>query len=239
MEKCSGVVVITAIFNDHDKIRQPRNLGPETSDHVCFFVFVDEETMKRLHLQNVRISNEKKIGVWRVVRVWDEELYENPAMSAVIPKHLPHRLFPNSKYSVWVDAKLQLVHDPLLLIDALVADTNVDMAVSRHPHFVHTMEEAAATARWKKWWSVDGLRLQMETYCDNGLQPWSSNKPYPTGRLCTLFFHYIKCLPSMFCSWLEVWLFNNNKNDIKSKSVAHRRFASSLSWYNLGSYAGK
>lgn len=196
MEKCSGVVVITAIFNDHDKIRQPRNLGPKTSDHVCFFVFVDDATMKSLQLQKVMISNENKIGVWRVVRVWNEELYENPAMSAVIPKHLPHRLFPNSKYSVWVDAKLQLVQDPLLLIDALVVETKVDMAVSRHPHFVHTMEEATATARWKKWWSVDGLRVQMETYCENGLQPWSSNKPYPTGTSSTLFCHYANCLPS-------------------------------------------
>ncbi|XP_012842199.1 PREDICTED: uncharacterized protein LOC105962443 [Erythranthe guttata] len=42
------------------------------------------------------------------------------------------------------------------------------------------MEEAMATARWKKWWDVNGLKIQMETYCENGLQPWNSNKPYPT-----------------------------------------------------------
>ncbi|KAG4999636.1 hypothetical protein JHK87_020708 [Glycine soja] len=53
------------------------------------------------------------------------------------------------------------------------------MAISKHPYFVHTMEEAIATARWKKWWDVNALKMQMETYCENGLQPWSPTKlPY-------------------------------------------------------------
>ncbi|MCI25837.1 hypothetical protein A2U01_0047028, partial [Trifolium medium] len=41
------------------------------------------------------------------------------------------------------------------------------------------MEEAMATARWKKWWDVNGLKVQMETYCENGMEPWSPRKlPY-------------------------------------------------------------
>ncbi|CAJ1935775.1 unnamed protein product [Sphenostylis stenocarpa] len=74
MEKCESVVVVSAIFNDHDKIRQPRGLGSQT-------------------LEN-----------------------------------------------------------------------NADMAISKHPYFVHTIEEAMATARWKKWWDVNALKMQMETY---------------------------------------------------------------------------
>lgn len=71
--------------------------------------------------------------------------------------------------------------DPLLLIHSLVVSENVDMAISKHPFYMHTMEEAMATARWKKWLDVDGLITQMETYCDQGLQPWSHKKlPYPT-----------------------------------------------------------
>lgn len=183
MDKCSSLVVITAVFNGHDKIRQPRNLEPETSDLSCFFVFVDDATLESLYSQNVIPRGSIEIGVWRVVRVSGEGLYGNPAMNGVIPKHLVHRLFPNAKYSVWVDAKLRLVHDPLLLIDALVVGPSVDMALLRHPYYVHTAEEAMATARWKKWRDVDGLRVQMETYCENGLEPWSSNKSYPTGKI--------------------------------------------------------
>ncbi|GAU44800.1 hypothetical protein TSUD_382980 [Trifolium subterraneum] len=100
MEKCDNVVVVSAIFNDHDKIRQPKGLGSKTLENVCFFMFVDEVTLK-------------------------------------------------------------------------------DMAISKHPFYVHTMEEAMATARWKKWWDVNGLKVQMETYCENGMEPWSPRKqPY-------------------------------------------------------------
>ncbi|KAF5475143.1 hypothetical protein F2P56_006982 [Juglans regia] len=183
MEKCNEVVVVSAIFNDHDKIRQPRGLGSKTQDTACFFIFVDDVTLQGLHHHKL-ISNESgeyKIGVWRIVRVLSKDLYENPAMNGVIPKYLVHRLFPNSKFSIWIDAKLQLMVDPLLLIHTLVVSENVDMAISKHPYYVHTMEEAMATARWKKWLDVDALKTQMETYCDSGLQPWSPKKlPYPS-----------------------------------------------------------
>ncbi|CAA0823719.1 Protein of unknown function (DUF616 [Striga hermonthica] len=182
MEKCRGLVVASAIFNDHDKIRQPRGLGSKTLDHACFFMFVDDATLNRLHYHKMitKTSKELKIGAWRIVNVSSELLYESPAMNGIIPKYLIHRLFPNSKYSVWVDAKMQLVVDPFLLIHSLVVEENADMAISRHPYFSHTMEEAMATARWKKWWDVNGLKVQMETYCENGLTPWSPNKTYPT-----------------------------------------------------------
>ncbi|KAK6781916.1 hypothetical protein RDI58_019712 [Solanum bulbocastanum] len=183
MENCKGIVVISAIFNDHDKIRQPKGLGKDTPYSVCFYMFVDDVTLKGLQYHNListTSSEENSVGVWRIVKVEKENLYENSAMNGVIPKYLVHRLFPNSKYSIWIDAKIQLVVDPFLLIHSLVAMEDVDMAISRHPFYVHTMEEAIATARWKKWWDVDGLMKQMETYCDNGLQPWSPEKPYPS-----------------------------------------------------------
>lgn len=182
MENCDGVVVVSAIFNDYDKIRQPKGLGSKTLDDVCFFMFIDDTTLKRLDFHNLisRKSKEHKIGAWRIIKVSNEDLYQNAAMNGMIPKYLIHRLFPNSKYSIWVDAKMQLVVDPLLLIHSLVVKENVDMAISKHPYFLHTMEEAMATARWRKWWDVNSLMVQMETYCENGLQPWSSKKPYPT-----------------------------------------------------------
>ncbi|CAI8590852.1 unnamed protein product [Vicia faba] len=181
MEKCDNVVVVSAIFNDHDKIRQPKGLGSKTIENMCFVMFVDNVTLKGLeHHGLISIeSNEYMIGVWRIVKVVKDDLYENPAMNGIIPKYLVHRLFPNSQFSIWVDAKLQLMVDPLLLIHSLVMNENVDMAISKHPFYVHTMEEAMATARWKKWWDVNGLKMQMETYCENGLQPWSPiKKPY-------------------------------------------------------------
>ncbi|GAA0165048.1 hypothetical protein LIER_20548 [Lithospermum erythrorhizon] len=183
MERCNGMVVVSVIFNEHDKIRQPKGLGSRTLDYVCFFMFVDDVTLKGLDYHNLisRKSKEYGIGVWRIVKVSNEHLYDNAAMNGIIPKYLVHRLFPNTKYSIWIDAKLQLVVDPLLLLHSLVIkEGNVDMAVSRHPIFLHTLEEATATARWKKWWDIEGLKTQMETYCGNGMEPWSPEKPYPS-----------------------------------------------------------
>jgi hypothetical protein len=191
MEKCDNVVVVSAIFNDHDKIRQPKGLGSKTLENVCFFMFVDEVTLKGLayhRLISIK-SKEYKIGVWRIVKVATEKLYQNPAMNGIIPKYLVHRLFPNSQFSIWIDAKLQLMVDPLLLIHSLVINENVDMAISKHPFYVHTMEEAMATARWKKWWDVNGLKVQMETYCENGMEPWSPRKqPYASGNYSYKFW---------------------------------------------------
>lgn len=187
MDKCIGVVVVSAIFNDHDKIRQPRNLGPKTLQSVCFFMFLDDVTLKSLDRhESLRRpkSGDYIIGAWKIVEVSSKNgLYENPAMNGVIPKFLVHRLFPNAKFSVWIDAKLSLTVDPLLLVHSLLVSENADVAISRHPVFVHTMEEASATARWNKWWDFDGLRRQIETYCEFGLKPWSNKKlPYTSGN---------------------------------------------------------
>lgn len=211
MESCNGVVVVSAIFNDHDKIRQPKGLGSKTLDNVCFFMFIDDVTLNGLEYHKVisKESPQHKVGVWRIVTVSSKDLYENPAMNGVIPKYLVHRLFPNTKFSIWIDAKLQLIIDPLLLIHTLIVSENADMAISKHPFYVHTMDEAMATARWKKWWDVDALKTQMETYCDNGLRPWSRKKlPYTSGITILIYliifllhFGLIICFETIYC-WL-------------------------------------
>lgn len=206
MEKCDGLVVVSAIFNEHDKIRQPKGLGIKTLDSVCFFMFIDEITLKGLHYHGLVSpeSNEHKVGAWRLVKVSSEDLYGNPAMNGVIPKYLVHRLFPNSKFSIWIDAKVQLMVDPLLLIHSLVISENVDMAISKHPHYIHTMDEAMATARWKKWWDVNALKMQMETYCENGLEPWSTTKlPYASGISTLQFSFYFLFFKNKFSSTIS------------------------------------
>ncbi|XP_078429426.1 transmembrane protein (DUF616) [Wolffia australiana] len=185
IERCRGLVVASAIFNDHDKLRQPQGLGMKTLETVCFFVFVDDATVQALinsHVIRPTANEAPKVGVWRLVHLPSSALpYVNPAMNGVIPKHLLHRLFPAAKFSIWVDAKMQLTVDPLLLTYSLLVATRADVALSQHPLNVHSMEEAMATARWGKWPDVKGLQEQMEAYCENGLQPWSPSKlPYIT-----------------------------------------------------------
>ncbi|GJN06407.1 hypothetical protein PR202_ga24136 [Eleusine coracana subsp. coracana] len=183
MEKCTGVVVVSAILKDYDKIRQPKGLGSETLRTACFFMFIDDATHRVLASHGIVVTEDQPtggvatVGAWRVARLRAGELpYEDPAMNGVIMKHLLHRLFPNARFSVWVDAKMQLTVDPVLLVHSLLVEKGVDMAVSRHPSNLHAMEEAIATARWRKWGDVEAIRVQMETYCEHGLQPWSPSK---------------------------------------------------------------
>ncbi|CAM0880359.1 unnamed protein product [Alopecurus aequalis] len=186
MESCRGVVVVSAILNNHDKIRQPKGLGSQTLKTACFFMFIDDHTHRALASHNIlkdehNVASPSTVGVWRVVTLRTELPYENPTMNGVVVKHLLHRLFPNARFSVWADGKMQLTVDPLLLVHSLLIDKGADMAISKHPFNLHTMEEAIATTRWHKWGDVDAIRAQMETYCSGGLQPWSTSKlPYPS-----------------------------------------------------------
>ena len=61
-------------------------------------------------------------------------------MKGFIPKYLPHRLFPNRVYYIWMDAKLQFVVDPLLILENLLVAYNVDIVVSKHPYNAHTIK---------------------------------------------------------------------------------------------------
>lgn len=177
MELCRGLVVISAIFGAYDRIRQPKHVRRITAESVCFFMFMDNVTLTGLARYQIKPDESHRIGLWRIVLV-RELPYKESVMNGLIPKHLPHRLFPNSVYSIWTDAKLQLVVDPLLTLKNLLISHNAEIAMSKHPYNTHTIEEASFTVRWGKW-SKEAVRYQMEHYCADGLQPWSSEKfPY-------------------------------------------------------------
>ncbi|PWA55817.1 hypothetical protein CTI12_AA424620 [Artemisia annua] len=48
-------------------------------------------------------------------------------MCVQIPKLLLHRLFPNVRYSLWVDGKLELVVDPYQILERLHANSHTDL----------------------------------------------------------------------------------------------------------------
>ncbi|KAH9297627.1 hypothetical protein KI387_029309, partial [Taxus chinensis] len=179
MESCRGLVLISAIFGGYDRLRQPKRVRRITVEKVCFFMFVDNPSLEKLTGYGIEPDESQKIGLWRIVLVEDLP-YEEHVMNGLIPKYLPHRLFPNCMYTIWIDAKIQLAVDPLLMLENLLIKQNAKIALSRHPYNVHTMEEAIFTVRWRKW-NKEAVRLQMEDYCAQGLQPWSSKKlPYIT-----------------------------------------------------------
>ncbi|KAJ0010576.1 hypothetical protein Pint_33544 [Pistacia integerrima] len=43
--------------------------------------------------------------------------YDEPRRNGKVPKILTHRLFPQAQYSIWIDGKMELIVDPLLLLE--------------------------------------------------------------------------------------------------------------------------
>ncbi|GJZ15707.1 putative ceramidase [Tanacetum coccineum] len=57
-----------------------------------------------------------KVELWRIIVVHNIP-YTDSRRNGKVPKLLLHRLFPNVRYSVWIDGKLQLVVDPYQLLE--------------------------------------------------------------------------------------------------------------------------
>ncbi|KAH7546001.1 hypothetical protein FEM48_Zijuj01G0154600 [Ziziphus jujuba var. spinosa] len=124
MEQCGGVVVASAIFDksilagNFEEINQPRYISEYSMKTVCFYMFVDEETEAYMKA-SVALGSSKKNGLWRIVVVHNLP-YEDPWRNGRIPKLLLHRIFPNARFSLWIDGKLQLIRDPYQILERYV-----------------------------------------------------------------------------------------------------------------------
>ncbi|XP_072068078.1 probable hexosyltransferase MUCI70 [Arachis hypogaea] len=106
MEKCNGVVVASAIFENFDEINEPADISTYSKETVCFLMFVDEETEKYIKSSG-KLGSSKMIGLWRII-IAHNLPYTDARRTGKIPKLLLHRLVPNAHCSIWVDGKLKL-----------------------------------------------------------------------------------------------------------------------------------
>lgn len=76
---------------------------------------------------------------------------------------LAHRLFPNAKYSIWVDSKSQFRRDPLGVLDALLWRTNSVLAISEHGARSSVYDEAKAVVKKHKA-TPEEVEVQINQY---------------------------------------------------------------------------
>ncbi|PNX89780.1 hypothetical protein L195_g045902, partial [Trifolium pratense] len=62
------------------------------------------------------LDSSRRIGLWRIIVVRNIP-YADSRRNGKIPKLLLHRIFPNIRYSIWIDGKLELVADPYLILE--------------------------------------------------------------------------------------------------------------------------
>ncbi|GMJ14679.1 MUCILAGE-RELATED 70 [Hibiscus trionum] len=229
MEQCHGVVVASAIFGAFDIIQQPKNISEYSKQTICFYMFVDEETEADLKL-NGGLDESKKIGVWRIVVVRNLP-YVDGRRNGKIPKLLTHRLFPNARFSLWIDGKLELVVDPYQILERFLWRKNATFAISRHYKRFDVFAEAEANKAAGKYDNAS-INFQVDFYRKEGLTPYSEAKLPITSDVpegCVIIREHVPISNLFTCLWFnEVDLFTSR--DQISFSTVRDKIAVKTNW---------
>ncbi|KAI4368163.1 hypothetical protein MLD38_016750 [Melastoma candidum] len=203
MEQCNGVVVASAIFGNFDEMQQPSNISEYSRKTVCFFMFVDEETEAFLRNSSA-IDENRKSGLWRIVVVHNLP-YTDARRTGKIPKLLLHRMFPNARYSLWVDGKLELVVDPYQILERFLWRKNATFAISRHYRRFDVFVEAEANKAAGKYDNAS-IDFQIDFYKKEGLTPYSEAKLPITSDVpegCVIVREHVPISNLFTCLWFN------------------------------------
>ncbi|XP_042063090.1 probable hexosyltransferase MUCI70 [Salvia splendens] len=229
LEQFHEVIVASAIFGNYDVIQQPRNIGEIAKRNVPFFMFVDEET--ETYLKNVStLGSDKMVGLWRVIVVHNLP-YTDSRRNGKVPKLLLHRLLPKTRYSVWIDGKLQLVVDPYQVLERFLWRQNATFAISRHYRRFDVFEEAEANKAGMKYDNTS-IDRQIEFYKREGLTPYTTAKLPITSDVpegCVIIREHIPITNLLSCLWFnEVDRFTSR--DQLSFSTVRDKVAAKVNW---------
>ncbi|XP_011027825.1 PREDICTED: uncharacterized protein LOC105128029 isoform X1 [Populus euphratica] len=203
MDQCHGVVVASAIFGAFDDIQQPHNISEYSKNTVCFFMFVDEETEAYLK-NNSGLDDSRKIGLWRIVVVHNLP-YADGRRNGKVPKLLSHRMFPNARFSLWIDGKLELIVDPYQILERHLWRKNATFAISRHYRRFDVFMEAEANKAAGKYENAS-IDFQVEFYKKEGLTPYSEAKLPITSDVpegCVVIREHVAISNLFTCLWFN------------------------------------
>ncbi|XP_062181550.1 probable hexosyltransferase MUCI70 isoform X2 [Phragmites australis] len=229
MQQCQRTVVASAIFGNYDIMQQPENISEFSKNTVCFFMFLDEQTEAAIK-NSTTIDHTKRVGLWRVVVVRNLP-YSDARRNGKVPKLLLHRLFPNVRYSIWIDGKLKLVRDPYQVLERFLWRKNVSFAISRHYKRFDVFEEAEANKAGGKYDNAS-IDYQLEFYKREGLTHYSSSKLPITSDVpegCVIIREHIPITNLFTCLWFnEVDRFTSR--DQLSFSTVRDKIRSRVNW---------
>ncbi|XP_024382817.1 probable hexosyltransferase MUCI70 isoform X2 [Physcomitrium patens] len=177
-------LVATGIFDNYDQPHQPSNVSRLAHKIFCFIMLADHVSVKTFEEGKFLVRDENEgnwVGMWRVIEMKSLP-YDEARRNGKVPKLLLHRLFPKTRYSIWIDGKLELVADPLLILERYLWRENQSFAIAQHKYHRSVYEEADACKRRKRY-ARPLIDQHMEVYRKEGLQPWSEAKlPLQSGR---------------------------------------------------------
>lgn len=176
VKKCRFVVA-SGIFDGYDTPHQPSNISARSKKLFCFLMVVDEVSLNFIQ-KNVSVKHDssggKWVGIWRLVTLHDPP-YDEPRRNGKVPKILTHRLFPQARYTIWIDGKMELIVDPLLMLERYLWRGKYTFAIACHKHHRSIYEEGDAIKRRKRY-ARPLVDLHMKIYYSEGMRPWSPMK---------------------------------------------------------------
>ncbi|KAL6211434.1 hypothetical protein ACLB2K_016660 [Fragaria x ananassa] len=143
--------------------------------NVCFVMFIDEVTLRTLSSEGQTLDRMGFIGLWKIVVVKNLP-YADMRRAGKIPKLLPHRLFPSARYSIWLDSKLRLQLDPLLILEYFLWRKGHEYAISNHYDRHCVWEEVAQNKKLNKY-NHTIIDEQFAFYKDDGLTRFNALDP--------------------------------------------------------------
>ncbi|GLT98407.1 hypothetical protein SLE2022_159130 [Rubroshorea leprosula] len=169
MSTCQ-VVVSSCIFGNSDFLRRPTSkmISEFSKKNVCFVMFMDEDTLSKLSSEGHTPDERGNIGLWRIVVVRNLP-YLDMRKTGKVPKFLSHRLFPSSRYSIWIDSKMRLNADPMLIIEFFLWRMKAEYAISSHYDRRCVWEEVLQNKRLNKY-NHTAIDEQFAFYKSDGLK---------------------------------------------------------------------
>ncbi|KAI3922538.1 hypothetical protein MKX01_006227 [Papaver californicum] len=169
-------VVASGIFDGYDTPHQPSNISRQSQKLFCFLMAVDRQSLDFIK-ESVTVRDDgrggKWVGIWRLVLPRTPP-YDEPRRNGKVPKILTHRLYPQAEYNIWVDGKMELIVDPLLILERYLWRDKNTFAIARHKHHQSIYEEADAIKRRKRGPRL--LNLHAKICVHEGMEPWSVKK---------------------------------------------------------------
>ncbi|KAG8091069.1 hypothetical protein GUJ93_ZPchr0011g26938 [Zizania palustris] len=176
MSKCH-IAVSSCIFGNSDRLRTPfgKTITSLSKKTVCFAMFLDEITLQTLQSEGQKMDDMGFIGIWKIILI-ENMPYNDMRRVGKIPKFLAHRLFPSSRFSIWLDSKLRLQNDPILILEYFLWRHGYEYAISNHYDRHCVWEEVAQNKKLNKF-NHTIIDQQFEFYQEDGLTRFNPSDP--------------------------------------------------------------
>ncbi|XP_061946393.1 uncharacterized protein LOC133670016 [Populus nigra] len=171
------IAVISCIFGNSDRLRSPADkmVTRLSRKNVCFVMFMDEVSFQTLTSEGHIPDRAGFVGLWKIVVVKNLP-YNDMRRVGKVPKLLPHRLFPSARYSIWLDSKLRLQVDPLLVLEYFLWRKGHEYAISNHYDRHCVWEEVVQNKKLNKY-NHTVIDQQFAFYQADGLKRFNVSDP--------------------------------------------------------------